>query len=63
MHFDFFHCCLSQLSIKTRIETKPDVLTMQIKKSLSQLSIKTRIETGKHHIAYKVPVRFESAIH
>ncbi len=37
---------LSQLSIKTRIETYRNAYDTQITQSLSQLSIKTRIETG-----------------
>ncbi len=37
--------CLSQLSIKTRIETREKVAETEGISRLSQLSIKTRIET------------------
>ena len=55
---------LSQLSIKTRIETASTRSLLFVRhKSLSQLSIKTRIETPR-----PLPIRpnsnlFESAIH
>ncbi len=40
-----FFARLSQLSIKTRIETDYSLHTLLVKFCLSQLSIKTRIET------------------
>ncbi len=46
--------CLSQLSIKTRIETGFRAMTLLIIVSLSQLSIKTRIETQDCHVYSRV---------
>ena len=56
--------CLSQLSIKTRIETPMRVFASSTVPCLSQLSIKTRIETWR--MSQAVPPHgnwFESAIH
>ncbi len=56
-------CGLSQLSIKTRIETRKIQLIPDCGNCLSQLSIKTRIET-KYNINISIIFNvFESAIH
>ncbi len=56
--------CLSQLSIKTRIETKLEVIARRMAFAcLSQLSIKTRIETNTRIKPFPTLHQFESAIH
>ena len=59
----FGESCLSQLSIKTRIETTCHLLVPVQAPRLSQLSIKTRIETFFHCNCYDKNYQFESAIH
>ncbi len=54
---------LSQLSIKTRIETFSLLYFNYFNISLSQLSIKTRIETYHHVLGTRTACWFESAIH
>ncbi len=55
---------LSQLSIKTRIETKlPPAQSGPGCDCLSQLSIKTRIETPCRNDYRRCGGKFESAIH
>ncbi len=55
--------CLSQLSIKTRIETTHEKSIIIRYERLSQLSIKTRIETVDLELDRSLKSRFESAIH
>ncbi len=54
---------LSQLSIKTRIETEWILVEKILLVCLSQLSIKTRIETGSEIDYKEYNPEFESAIH
>ncbi len=54
---------LSQLSIKTRIETSGSIRHLSLFSSLSQLSIKTRIETRMDDFYEIMGDEFESAIH
>ncbi len=55
--------CLSQLSIKTRIETRQAQRGSSASPRLSQLSIKTRIETPCSDRPDEESETFESAIH
>ncbi len=58
------HVGLSQLSIKTRIETKSQHRKQRAGElGLSQLSIKTRIETRNMGLDWSSQKKFESAIH